>query len=178
MTAVQRLVLLTLSLLLSVAAPAVHAQNYALEIIVFANPGGDARAAETWRADPGLPDVTRAQPAGISVTPLGPNAYRMSGIWQALRASPGYRPLRHMAWLQRGTSRARAPVVLLGEGPDSEIYGTVRLSRGRFLHVDLDLVLQDADGPVRFKTSRKMRSDEIHYLDHPLFGVMVVATPR
>ena len=71
MNAVQRLALLTLSLALFVAAPAAQARNYSLEIIVFANPGGGAREAETWRADPGLPDVTSAQPAGISVTRPG-----------------------------------------------------------------------------------------------------------
>ena len=178
MNAVSRLALIMLPLLLLAVAPAALARNYSLELIIFANPGGGAREAETWRADPGLPDVASAQPAGIEVRPLGPNAYRMSGIWQALRGSPGYRPIRHVAWLQRGTSRSRAPVVLLGDGPESDVYGTVRLSRGRFLHVDLDLILQDADGPVRMKMSRRMRSNEIHYLDHPLFGVMVVATPR
>jgi hypothetical protein len=164
-------------LMLIGAAPTTQAMT--VEIIVFAHPGGDAGSSETWRPDPGTPDVSQALPlsAGNGVRAIGPNSYRMRGIWQALRGSPGYRPLRHMAWVQRGTSRARAPVVLLGEGPESPVYGTVRVSRGRFLHVDVDLLHNDSDvGPVRFTSHRRMKSNEIHYMDHPLFGVLVVVS--
>ena len=68
-------------------------------------------------------------------------------------------------------------MVLLGDGPGSPIYGTVTVSRGRYLHVDLDLVYQDDSGRFRFTSHRRMRSNEIHYMDHPMFGVLILITP-
>jgi hypothetical protein len=157
-----------------------NAQSYyAVEVVVFANPGGYAQSAEAWRPEPGMPDTSRARPvsAGGGVAPVSPSAYRLSGAWQALRDSPGYRPLRHVAWTQRGTSRSNAPVVLVGDDPDSPVYGTVTVSRGRFLHVDVDLIYRDGENKYRFRSHRRMRSNEIHYMDHPMFGVLVVITP-
>lgn len=81
--------------------------------------------------------------------------------------------------------------------------GTFTLRRGRYLHVDVDLDyrlneapsktppvegnrlgerMQDAAPPpvaryVRMVQSRRIRSDELHYLDHPLFGVLFLVTP-
>lgn len=57
--------------------------------------------------------------------------------------------------------------------------GTVSLSRARFLHLAADLIYVDpATGiPVQLKESRRMRSNELHYLDHPRFGVLVQVTP-
>ncbi len=152
---------------------------YAVELIVFAHPGGEARYAESWRSDPGSPDLTRASPvsANPGVEPVSPSAYRLSGVWQALRASPAYRPLRHLAWIQRGASEQRAPEILVGEEPGAPVSGVVQISRARYLHVKVDLLYFDADGRYRFTTRRRMRSNELHYLDHPMFGVLVVVTP-
>jgi hypothetical protein len=71
--------------------------------------------------------------------------------------------------------------------------GTIKLRSSRFLHVDVDIayfaeflsdddkvnkeenslfVSQQADY-VRLQESRKIKLNEIHYFDHPLFGVMI-----
>jgi len=182
MTPVLRCILAILAATLLGAASAASAQGgnlYSVEVLVFAHPGGDAMQAEAWRADPGEPDTSRAAPvaAGGEVGALGPTAYRLSGAWQALRNSSGYRPLRHLAWTQAGYSEARAPHVLVGDGPGSELHGVVQISRARFLHAKVDLVYQIAGQRYRFKARRRMRSNELHYLDHPLFGVLLIVTP-
>ena len=155
------------------------ARSYAVEMIIFANTNDEGRDTESWRADPGLPDATRAisVSGGGGVAAINRNAYRLSGIWQALRNSSQYRPLRHLAWTQRGRSKRTAPEILVGDGPDSDVFGTVQLSRSRFLHLDLDLLLRDANGSYRFTNHRRMRSNELHYIDHPMFGVVVITTP-
>ena len=171
---------LAMFIALSLAAFNAHAQSYAVEMIIFANIDGDDRYSETWRADPGLPDTSRATPisgADNGVVAVGSNAYRLSGIWQVLRGSSQFRPLRHLAWTQRGRSSRSAPELLLGDSPSSDVYGTVRLSRSRFLHLDLDLLLSDDNGSYRLTNHRRMRSNELNYIDHPLFGVLVIATP-
>jgi hypothetical protein len=169
----------TLAVLLA-AACAVQAQSgtYAIEMLVFAHPGG-AHQAEAWRADPGEPDTSRATPVarGGEVSALGPSSYRLSGAWQALRNSASYRPLRHLAWTQPGYSEARAPHVLIGDGPGAELRGVVQVSRSRFLHAKIDLVYRDGGQSYRFTTRRRMRSNELHHLDHPLFSVLVIVTP-
>ncbi|MCB1838062.1 MAG: hypothetical protein KDH99_10640 [Alcanivoracaceae bacterium] len=63
-----------------------------------------------------------------------------------------------------------------------ELQGMIRLHRSRYLHVEPDLwfMSQSADGQpywVRINQNRRMRSDELHYLDHPLFGLLVRLTP-
>ena len=76
--------------------------------------------------------------------------------------------------------------------------GTFTLRRGRFLHVDVDLgftkIETDGDSPqigdtpqsaplqntrlyVRMTQSRRIRNDDLQYLDHPLFGVLFQISP-
>lgn len=74
--------------------------------------------------------------------------------------------------------------------------GTVRLILARYLHLEADLHYRDAatargedslfsvfneqatEAPVyRLNESRRMRSREVHYLDHPMFGIIAMVTP-
>ena len=78
------------------------------------------------------------------------------------------------------------------EGPPAPfIDGTIKLVRKRFLHVEADFIyrapyIEDKDNRLerkqwpqafRLQETRRMRSREIHYLDHPMFGVLILATP-
>lgn len=80
----------------------------------------------------------------------------------------------------------------LVDQPLNELDGTVKVVLGRYLHVYTDLVYRqpasvdstpDASGhsPIladfAVKTHRKMRSKELHYLDHPLLGILVEIRP-
>lgn len=181
MTRLLHSILAVTAAVLLAAASAAQAQSgtYAIEMLVFAHPGGDALQAEAWRPAPGEPDTSRATPlaAGGEVSVLGPSSYRLSGAWQALRNSGSYRPLRHVAWTQGGYSEARAPHVLIGDGPGAELHGVVQVSRSRFLHAKIDLVYRDGGQAYRFTSRRRMRSNELHHLDHPLFSVLVIVTP-
>lgn len=57
--------------------------------------------------------------------------------------------------------------------------GTIRVHLARYLHAEVDLVYHrgDVETPFRLSTSRRMRSGELHYLDHPVFGVLVKVVP-
>lgn len=74
--------------------------------------------------------------------------------------------------------------------PVNELDGTIKIVLGRYLHVHTDLayrkpytVSADALGRDRvladfaIKTHRKMRSKELHYIDHPLLGILVEIRP-
>ncbi len=81
-----------------------------------------------------------------------------------------------------------------------ELEGTVRVTGKRYLHVNLDLLLRQLTPPdltteaqsenmdptdfapyyhtYRMVDHRRMRSDRLHYIDHPMLGVLVLATPH
>ena len=66
--------------------------------------------------------------------------------------------------------------------------GTATVGLQRYLYLALDLVFQPGDlpplvdgtpmPPFRLTETRRMRSKELHYFDHPLFGALVLITPR
>jgi len=74
--------------------------------------------------------------------------------------------------------------------------GTIKLHLGRYLHLEADLLyrnqveplgnnaffinLDDIEQPqtlFRMHQTRRMRSGELHYFDHPMFGMLVLITP-
>lgn len=62
-----------------------------------------------------------------------------------------------------------------------EISGIVIVKRGRYFHIATDLLYRHketaaADSELkvyRMKSSRRMKSRELHYIDHPMFGLLV-----
>ncbi|RRQ20086.1 CsiV family protein [Thiohalobacter thiocyanaticus] len=93
--------------------------------------------------------------------------------------------------------------VMSPSGPASEtgfrremqlLEGTLTVHRSRYLHLMVDLIYQERLGPsadsspygedagivyqpIRMQQSRRMRSEELHYLDHPRLGVIARITP-
>lgn len=107
-----------------------------------------------------------------------------------------YEPLVHGGWVQEGLAENEAhpfDLVYLGA---SNPRGTIQLHLSRFLHVTLDLdyfatsatlggprtgsfALGEIPSAPRYalETQRRLRSGELHYIDHPMFGVLVLVTP-
>ena len=75
------------------------------------------------------------------------------------------------------------------EQPNTIVDGTITVSLKRYLHLKADLAYINTNGsnffsdeeeaPVVFRMteSRRMRSKEIHYFDHPKFGMLALITP-
>ncbi|GAB6040090.1 CsiV family protein [Endothiovibrio diazotrophicus] len=154
--------------------------------------------------------------------------HELDGIVTAMKKAGGYRILKHIAWLQpsygeRRTrpvrieagseipgawlARGRPAGVGLGGVPSvpggllshRELEGAARVYVGKYLHLELDLLLHrnrkqapigtataaeaslDPGRPlmetIRIRNHRRMRSRELHYLDHPVVGALVIATP-
>lgn len=74
----------------------------------------------------------------------------------------------------------------------SQLEGRIKISVKRYLHVDFDLVLRRLTTPTttneatltalspsyqayRMQAHRRMRSKELHYIDHPLMGILIIA---
>lgn len=63
-----------------------------------------------------------------------------------------------------------------------QLQGALRFHLSRFLHIEPLLWYSDVSSEnqrfwVKIDQQRRMRSDELHYLDHPLFGLLVRITP-
>lgn len=181
------------------AQQAVPLQSYDVELLIFrslnpnASPeewGMEAAAAGQRLAIPDdepspfassepLPATTASFPA------LASGKFKLSAIADTLRRSRNYQPLAHFGWTQPGYPRDAAKFLPINAmvPAGSGLVGQVALSRGRYLHLTLDLVY-DAPGAAgeptqRFvlRQSRRMRSNERHYLDSPRFGVIAIVTP-
>jgi hypothetical protein len=126
-----------------------------------------------------VPTTTATFPA------LSPAKFKLTAIADSLKRSRNYQPLAHFGWTQPGYPRDAAQYLPINSlvPAGSGLVGQVALSRGRYLHLTLDLVY-DAPGAAgeptqRFvlRQSRRMRSNERHYMDSPRFGVIAIVTP-
>ncbi len=186
--------LLPAALLLALASPIVPAadNDYRIELLVFKSLTGQDDGELFLRS---IADTLNAAGGTRDVNWLGPGDYELAGIAGAMRRSDRYAPLLHVAWEEKVAGRSDArPVALPVAGAATHgdyVTGTARVGLGRYLHLDLDLVLHEPSTPVnagestayaaepeyRLQESRRMRSKEIHYFDHPLFGVLAIITP-
>ena len=133
---------------------------------------------------------------------VSPSELSLGTIRNRLRRSARYRPFLHAGWRQRGLPRSAArPVHVSSDLGHSSagaaarvgssrpnVQGTVTVSLARYFQVNVDLLYSrpasgDATepdaGPTRFRlvSERRMRSGELHFIDHPLFGVLILLSP-
>lgn len=176
-------------------------QSYDVELIIFRNLGGGGtpeqwgiEAADANRRmnipDDDAPVDTTSAPA----TPAAPandfpvlpaSKFKLDTVENSLRRSRGYQVISHIGWTQPGFPRDTARFFNINAlvPPTSGLIGQVALSRGRYLHLTLDLVYSPpttgAESQPRYvlQQTRRMRSNERHYIDHPKFGVVAVITP-
>lgn len=121
--------------------------------------------------------------------------HQLNGAAYRLRKKGGYRILFHESWPMTALSKRKSlPIRIRGGqrfGSQYELDGSIQISIARYLHVDTQLYLSDfstqqnSEGQSVYRTtqvipmkqSRKMRSKELHYIDHPEFGILIQFTP-
>lgn len=144
--------------------------------------------------EPSPLDLAAAERAeALRVRPLRPEELKLTTEYRKLRAISAYQPLVHVGWVQPGLPEADSMPVDLGTFGVINPRGTVRVHLARFLHITLDLTYQGTGSAIaatgdgldeialapeyRLTTTRSARSTELHYFDHPAFGVLVRVTP-
>ncbi len=137
---------------------------------------------------------------GLWYTMLDPEALTLDRAFARLNTLDAYTPLIHAGWSQEALLEEEAQVFDLAVLGSLRPTGTVRLHRSRFLHLALDLVLQDdyrytfapvqfddphwplaeLRAPLRYRidVQRRIRSEEVHFFDHPAFGVLISVRPE
>jgi hypothetical protein len=155
---------------------------------------------------PDWADAVTLQPAGsggeTAFEQLSPKDYTLGPqSWSLSRERSGVRPLIHRAWVQPIPSgHAARPVYLRSSGsvdvdegaagsaaPGStgaRMEGIITLIRNHYVHARFDLLLRrpgtatDPQGMriFRLQASRRLRSGELHYIDHPAMGILIKIT--
>jgi hypothetical protein len=175
-------------------------QSYDVELIIFRTLSAKA-SPEEWRMEAGTADQHLAIPAEDAqgseavvapppppTTPtmtfpaLAQSKFKLGAIADTLRRSRNFQPLAHFGWTQPGFARGE-PRYMSVDGllpPNTGVSGQIALSRGRYLHLTLELTYdspEEGGGRMVLRQTRRMRSNERHYIDHPKFGVIAIITP-
>ncbi len=156
----------------------------------------DASPPPTDGVEPVEPDAAVVPENEFTFRVLRPEELQLTSQYRVLARLPAYHPLVHGGWVQLGLPDSATVPVDLGVLGVANPAGTVRLSLTRFLHVKLDLTYIDAQTAQRvpapsagdltelpiapryhIAAERTTRSGEIHYFDHPAFGVLIKVTP-
>jgi hypothetical protein len=196
---------LVIPLILLFTAPLAQSADtdwYAIEVVVFENTGPDTSDGELWTSgtlDADVADAVLPESRLVEDSP-------MNALADRLGADPGYKLLYHDRWVQDAAARsATTPVRITNApvtgspyptAPAEQLDGFVRLHRARFLQIETDLAFRPAAAATALPFSqpdvtaggmvaqptyilrekRRVKYDEIHYIDHPKFGMLVMVS--
>lgn len=172
-------------------------QRYQVEVIIFQNYATKGWTEEFW---PGFVDTATLE-GSQDLTETGREPLNIRNVDamlanEAKKVARNYRLLAHKSWIQNALGKKSTPKLFLeGQKSGTSFYGTVKMYQSRYNHVEVefnfdrtipDKVRQEfADmqkipardlpekWPFHLKAKRKVKSGELHYIDHPLFGILV-----
>ncbi len=177
---------------------------FEVELLIFAQPKSETANKEFWPSDITLEypknwvELKNPNSASIDLRRdafylLPDKAHKLTAEKMQLRWSKAHRPLLHEAWRQPVFDKNNAPSILIHAGRQyddhRELEGSIQLSVSRYLHLQTNLwfteFARNTDDSVsprpnrvtRIQQKRRMRSKDLHYIDHPLVGILILITP-
>lgn len=164
---------------------------YQIEIIIFSHITDEGLRSEYWTTPPPLkvsPDAVKLSSDQI----LPERDWRLQSVHRQL-AHNQYPVLLHLAWVESANNLKHGQVVELSsdemEGIAAirlEHYFQVRFNCRFFLPWETiadknlpNLTHENNSDTVSFKINEsfRMRSNELNYVDHPLYGILIQITP-
>ena len=124
------------------------------------------------RGDPVEEVGVRLEGGSLLVMPPVVQTEWLHGI--SAEPEAGLRVIGQAAWRQGAAgfnSRRGVSAAQLGL---PGITGKVMVERGQYLHLGIDLVVEDGGKRYRLNEVRRVKTDEVHYFDHPAIGVLAV----
>ncbi len=100
----------------------------------------------------------------------------LTGSYAKLSRSQNYQPLLHVAWVQSVSANSHGRAVKISD-PSGSIKGFFQLQRGSLIYMIADIEYQSDSVIYRINEKRRFKLKDIHYLDHPKFGVLVRVSP-
>lgn len=169
---------------------------YSIEYIVFKNNVTDNQNLEPWTKEPFVHPIK----VGVNTTEpvikntvqyLSSNQKQLHGAYNRLKRIAAFTPLKHGGWIQEAKEKAPlSPTYIKKNINGDALEGTLTFHRERFLHLDLDLQLSQntlatnttsliinltepqQTNIYRLQQTRRIKTAELHYFDHPQFGVI------
>ncbi len=145
--------------------------------------GAPAYGDDTLTPEPPA-DVEEDVPLTAETIPLGrfeilsADAYRLGDAAAKIGRASRFSPLLHTGWVQPGLDIQESTAKgVAGSDAAAQVEGRVVLSRGRYLHLDLDLTLRTEDGEYRLRQSRRrVLLGRYNYIDHPMVSAIAIVT--
>lgn len=160
------------------------ATAYQVEIIAFHHRSQvEPTAQENFIHYPGIPDTSHAQTLlpyddeQPLYTLLPDNKFRLKKEASQLLKSANYDILFHYAWMQTiGNSKPLHLSSSPNKTPENSnvLDGTIKVTKGLYYYLNIDLLFAPH---YVLKQTRRIKKDEIHYIDHPRFGLLVQIHP-
>jgi len=104
-----------------------------------------------------------------------PDATTLDDSYAAIAKDSAYKPIMHVAWIQPGVGGMSSPVHIRDSDGKLNGYVQVQQDQGLQLLVDLERTANSGDSTViyRLNEKRTIKLNDVYYLDHPKFGVIV-----
>lgn len=171
---------------------------YEIEVLIFKHLQEELEGDELWAnnlQEMAADDTTR--PATTPLEGKTPNERSLlSETADTLMHKPNYELMFHKRWVQNAEAKSKAkPLALKTDDQQSDsgmqLDGNIRFYLSRYYHLDVDLSMREAGKhllPFRpgkeddqlvytIKQDRRIKTKELHYFDHPKFGMLVMVRP-
>jgi hypothetical protein len=160
--------LLLAAALTCLAGPALPQSSggYVVEILVFRNGENVAALGES---------AARARVTGDDVAAAMVSSRKLGGSVARLN-NRNLRVLGHAAWKQAPSGWKSRRGVSTSQLGLAGMTGKVILERGEFIHLGLDMIVEDGGKRYRLNEVRQVKLDEIQYFDHPAIGVIAIVS--
>jgi hypothetical protein len=191
----KRIISSLITILMTAVAHA-EVRPYALEVLVFSRPEPVQSITEVFPAtEPQAPasfDLLFALNSGFkNLTPLPDSSQVLRNSVLRIQTQLNGQILFHKRWIHPLTENQQVnPWFQITSTADNgfSLNGYLRWSIDRFIEINADLRVTRAgvrkapdgsplDEVYVLREFRKMSSKDIHYLDHPAFGVIIAAEP-
>lgn len=177
--------------------PAEH-HWYQVEMIVFTHINADTYASESWPTHPTLsisPQAISLKSSDATSTAPAPYVLLSKDQWQLKREAHllrahGDQVIWHAAWLQPIRPSATTVRFSADNADQSwQLEGKLKLSQHSFFNANTALLLTEPasalpassgiSGSQSFLLTdkRRLQANELNYMDHPLFGVLLKIIP-
>ena len=102
----------------------------------------------------------------------------LQNAYFSLIANKAYQPVWYKSWVQSVASNRVSDAMPIKQQSNGDLLnGFVRVQRGHYLHLLIDLEYSPNNPIYRINEKRRIKLNEIHYFDHPKFGVIATVKP-
>lgn len=168
---------------------------FKVEVVVFETLAIRGWTEEYWPEDIDILDMNDA----ITIRTQSKRSNMLNKQVKKMTTEKGYKILFHKTWLLRTRNEENAKKILIEATPENDLQsrleGYVSFYKSNYPHIVINLDLEHVIPEVvkekfalqqnipidelphawrfQIKESRKIKSDQLHYIDHPLFGALV-----